>query len=69
MSSAPKGLAFSALAAGRNSLYLVGGRESLYKTSQVSSFLYFQAHFVLTKRLHKEIKSLPQNLIFQSLYF
>ncbi|XP_023328615.1 uncharacterized protein LOC111701534 [Eurytemora carolleeae] len=34
MSPAPKGLAFSAVATGRNSLYLVGGRESLYKTSQ-----------------------------------
>ena len=69
MSPAPKGLAFSAVATGRNSLYLVGGRESLYKTSQVSSFLYFKAYLVLTKRLHKGIKSLPQTLIFQSLYF
>ena len=29
------GLAFSSMAVGKNSFYLVGGRESLYRTSQV----------------------------------
>ena len=30
-----KGLAFSAMAVGKNTLYMLGGRESLYMNSQV----------------------------------